>query len=99
MSKKVFMLTTPNCGYCTQARNLIEQKYPDLNEDQFRFYTFAGEIEQSEMEAKVVMDFARHTGVRGVPFTVLFENGRITNAVRGFKPQSLFSLIDRVLEN
>ena len=97
MSKKVFMLATPTCGYCRQAKAMIEQKYPDLDETKFEYFVFRGQ--PLEGDAAKVMSFARGSGVKGVPFTVLMdEEGFIVNAVRGYSRDNIFALIDETLD-
>lgn len=94
MSKKVFMLATTRCGHCKQAKQFINSKYPDLNEDQFRYFEY--DREDLTEEPNLVLSAAKSLGVRGVPFTVLIEDGSVTKAVRGNDPQGINQLLEEV---
>jgi thioredoxin-like negative regulator of GroEL len=96
MSKKVFMLSTSRCGYCNRAKDMIQREYPDIG-DGFRYFLY--DVENIDDEAAMVLDFAKSMNVRGVPFTVLFKDEKIINAVRGFNEDTIKSFVEETISS
>lgn len=97
MNKKVFMLSTSRCGYCRQAKSMINADYPGVEDDgKFRYFQYDVD-EIADAESAVVLKSAQDLGVRGVPFTVLLDNGIVTKAVRGYDPHGIKILLDEAL--
>ena len=96
MSKKVFILATSRCGYCKQAKAVIESTFPDLEDDQFTYFEY--DVDDVTEEAEEVLSVAKSMRVRGVPFTTLMSDGKVTGALRGFDRNALIDMINKVIE-
>lgn len=71
---------------------MIRAKFPDLTEDQFSKYEY--DVHDLDGEFQRVATFAKALGVRGVPFTVLLEDGEPTKATRGFDKRGIEKLVE-----
>ena len=93
---KVFTLASNRCGYCRMLEQFVENKYPNMTEDDFVYFNL-DENEPTE-ESEKVLFFAKLNLSTGVPFTVVInDDGSLDYPIKGFQMKSLSYVFDKVL--